>query len=149
MAVDRALIGKTGPEVVVEVEAGHIRRFAEAVGDDSPLYTDAEFAARTPFRGRIAPPTFATTFTSGSASLFADVEGFELRRVLHGEQEYVYHRPVRPGQRLWVTTRVADVYDRVGRSGRMTFIVVETVARDIDGLPVVTGRSTVVYRQDL
>jgi acyl dehydratase len=149
MPIDRTLIGKTGPEVVVDVEAGHIRRFAEAVGDDSPLYTDAAYAAKTPFRGPIAPPTFATTFMAGSSALFADVEGFELRRVLHGEQEYVYHRPVRPGQRLWVKTRVADVYDRVGRSGRMTFIVVETVARDIDGVPVVTGRSTIVYRQEL
>ncbi|MCL8208019.1 MAG: MaoC family dehydratase N-terminal domain-containing protein [Actinomycetia bacterium] len=149
MPIDRTLVGKTGPEVVVEVEAGHIRRFAEAVGDDSPLYTDPRFAAETPFRGVIAPPTFATTFPAGTASLFADVEGFELRRVLHGEQEYVYHRPVRPGQRLWVTSRVADVYERSGRTGRMAFIVVETVARDIDGLPVVTGRSTIVYRHDL
>lgn len=149
MPVDRSLVGKKTPVYTFEVEKGHIRRFVEAVGDPSPLYVDEEFAKATPFRGLIAPPTFATVLTMNMPSPLSDVPDFELRRVLHGEQEYVFHRPMRPGDKYWIQQEITDVYDRQGKSGRMTFIVVEAVARDINDLPVVTCRSTIVYRQDI
>ena len=149
MAVDISLIGKKTKEYVIEIEKGHIRSFAEAIGDCSPLYYDEEYAKSTPFKGIIAPPTFATTFTMNKRSPLADVEGFELRRVLHGEQTFIHHRPVRPGDRYWVQSEVKSVYDREGKSGRMTFITVETVAKDVNNVPVVTGQSTIVYRQSI
>lgn len=149
MAVDTSLVGKKTEEYVIEIEKGHIQKFAEAIGDTSPLYYDEEYAKQTPFKGIIAPPTFATTFTMNKPSPLFDVEGFELRRVLHGEQTFFYHRPVRPGDRYWVQSEVKEVYDREGKSGRMTFITVETVARDINNESVVTSKSTIVYRQSI
>ena len=41
------------------VEAGHILMFARSVGDENPVYTDAEAAKTTEAGGIIAPPTFA------------------------------------------------------------------------------------------
>ncbi|OUM89666.1 MAG: hypothetical protein BAA01_02565 [Bacillus thermozeamaize] len=149
MAIDKSLIGRKTEVYTIEVEKGHIRRFAEAVGDDCPLYVDEAYAVSTPYRGIIAPPTFATTLTMNAPSPLKDVPGFEMRRVLHGEQEYIFHRPMRPGDKYWVQSEITDVFDRQGSSGRMTFIIIETVARDIDNQPVVTGRSTIVYRQDI
>ena len=35
-----------------------ILRFAEGIGDDNPLWTDADYAAGTPFGTLIAPPSF-------------------------------------------------------------------------------------------
>lgn len=149
MAIDQSLIGKKTEIYHYEVEKGHIRRFVEAVGDDSPLYVDEDFAVETAFNGLIAPPTFATTLTMGKESPFDGVEGFEMRRVLHGEQEYEFHRPIRPGAQYWVQSEITNVFDRKGNSGAMTFIVVETRAKDIDKQPVVTCKSTIVYRQSL
>lgn len=149
MAIDRSLIGRKSVEYTYEVEKGHIQRFAEAVGDTSPLYTDEEYANNTEYKGIIAPPTFGTTLTMGKPGAMQGVEGFELRRVLHGEQEFIFHKPIRAGDKYWIQSEVTDVYDREGRSGRMTFIVTDTVARDINNEPVVTSRSTIVYRQDI
>src|SRR5690606_24820240 len=96
MAIDKSIIGRKTEVYTREVEKGHIRRFAEAVGDDHPLYTDETYAASTPYRGIIAPPTFATTLTMDAPNPLKSVPGFEMRRVLHGEQEYIFHRPMRP-----------------------------------------------------
>lgn len=40
------------------VEASHIMMFARAVGDDNPVYRDAEQAAKSTAGGIVAPPTF-------------------------------------------------------------------------------------------
>ncbi|MBU8907968.1 FAS1-like dehydratase domain-containing protein [Desertibacillus haloalkaliphilus] len=149
MAVDKTLIGKKGPAYWIEIEKGHIRRFADAVGDESPLYTDEDYAKQTPFQGLITPPTFATILTMGQPSPLDDVPGFELRRVLHGEQDYQFHQDMRPGDKYRVQSEIKDVYDRHGSSGRMSLIIIETVASDLQENPVVTAQSTVVYRQSL
>ena len=49
--VSRDLIGRRSDEVLVEVERGAIRKFAEAVGDTTEAC----------LRGEVAPPTFPTT----------------------------------------------------------------------------------------
>jgi len=149
MAIDASLIGKKTKPYTVEVEKGHIRRFAEAIGDESPLYIDEEFAKQTVYKGIIAPPTFPTTFTMGRPTPLTEACGFELRRVLHGEQSYIHHLPVRPGETYTVQTEVTDVYEKEGRMGKMTFIVLETEARNILNEPVVTGIATIVYRQSI
>lgn len=131
MAIDRSLIGKESPEVVFEVERGAIRKFAEAIGDPTPEYQ----------RGEIAPPTFPTTFRIPIPGL-----SLELSRVLHGEQEYAFQRPIRAGDRLRCKTRVVDVYEKEGRLGKMTFLVTEIEGRDEEGQLVFTGRSTVIVR---
>src|SRR6185437_12476777 len=41
------------------VEASHILMFARSIGDENPVYTDAEAAKKTEAGGIIAPPTFA------------------------------------------------------------------------------------------
>ena len=40
------------------IEASHIMMFARSVGDDNPIYYDAEYAADSEVGGIIAPPTF-------------------------------------------------------------------------------------------
>ncbi|BDG58988.1 MaoC family dehydratase N-terminal domain-containing protein [Caldinitratiruptor microaerophilus] len=131
MSVDRSMVGRELEPVLVEVERGAIRRFAEALGDPNPVYRE----------GRVAPPTFPTTFRFPLTEL-----GIEPSRVLHGEQEFEYTRPLRAGDRLVCRTRVADVYERTGRLGRMTFVVVTTEGRDEKGAPVFTARSTLIVR---
>ena len=46
-------------DLTFPVEAGHIMRFAAAIGDENPIYRDAAHAQATEPGGVIAPPTYA------------------------------------------------------------------------------------------
>ncbi|MDA8345447.1 MAG: MaoC family dehydratase N-terminal domain-containing protein [Thermaerobacter sp.] len=131
MAIDRSIIGRESPPAVFEVEKGAIRRFAAAIGDETPAFA----------RGEIAPPTFPTTFRSPVPGLALD-----LRRVLHGGEEYVYERPLRAGDVLHVTRRIEDCYEREGSLGKMTFYIVSAEGQDGDGEIVYRSRTTIIYR---
>jgi acyl dehydratase len=129
--ISRDLIGRESDEVIVEIERGAIRRFAEAVGDT----TDACL------RGDVAPPSFPTTIRIPVPGLT-----YDLARVLHAGQEYRYQRPIRAGDRLRCRSRLQDVYQREGRIGVMTFFIIDVDGRDENDEPVFTGRSTVILR---
>ena len=52
------IVGREFPSATADIEKGHLKRFAEAIGDDNPLWND-ELAARSMrYGGLIAPPTF-------------------------------------------------------------------------------------------
>jgi hypothetical protein len=125
------LIGRESTEVVVEIERGAIRKFAEAVGDTTEAC----------LRGDVAPPTFPTTIRIPIPGLT-----YDLKRVLHAGQEYRFQRPIRAGDRLRCRTRLQDVYQRDGSLGAMTFFIIDLQGRDEEGAPVFSGRSTVILR---
>ncbi len=131
MAADRSVVGRKAPPETFEVEKGAIRKFAAAIGDETPAFR----------AGEIAPPTFPTTFRSPLPGLSLD-----LWRVLHGGEEYVYERPIRAGDVLSVTRSIEDCYEREGRLGTMTFYVVAAEGRDPKGTLVYRSRTTIIYR---
>ena len=131
LLISRDLIGRESEEVLVEIERGAIRKFAEAVGDTTEAC----------LRGEIAPPSFPTTIRIPIPDLT-----YDLARVLHAGQEYRYQRAIRAGDRLRCRARLQDVYQREGRLGPMTFFIIEIEGRSQSGEPVFTGRSTVILR---
>jgi acyl dehydratase len=138
MAIDRAQIGQWGPETRLPVELGKIRELARAVKDENPVWGDPARA--------VAPPTFLMTIAH-----WIDLSGtrpgmkLDLRRVLHGEQEFEYLRPIRPGDVLTARSRTKDVYEKAGkRGGTMLFVVGETEFRDQAGAVVAYMRSTTI-----
>ncbi|GMA63758.1 MaoC family dehydratase N-terminal domain-containing protein [Alicyclobacillus fastidiosus] len=141
MLIDKNVIGRTGEARAIEIEKGAIRKFVEAIGDKNPLYCDEAYAQANGYASLVAPPTFPTTFRLP----LPDVH-FELSRVLHGEQEYTYERPIVAGDVLRCSSRVADVYERSGKLGNMTFLVTEIIGEDVGGHLVFSGRSTIILR---
>ena len=129
--LSRDLIGRESEVVVFDVERGAIRKFADAVQDQTPACV----------RGDVAPPTFPTTFRITIPGLT-----FDLARVLHGAQEYRYERPLRAGDRVRCRVRVADVYQRKGRLGEMTFLILAMEGTDESGSPVFSGTTTAILR---
>src|SRR5438445_4801996 len=125
------LIGRESEVVLFEVERVAIRKFAEAVHDQTPEC----------LRGDLAPPTCPTTFRMTIPGLT-----FDLARVLHGAQEYRYERPLRAGDRLHCRVRVADIYRRQGRLGEMTFLILAMEGWDESGTAVFTGTTTAILR---
>ena len=70
---------------------------------------------------------------------------YDVRRLLHGEQEFEYLAPVYAGDVLTATARVADVYEKQGsRGGTMTFGILETTFTNQRGESVLISRSTLV-----
>ena len=72
--------------------------------------------------------------------------GLDLRRLLHGSQEYIFHGPPpRAGDELTFQTRVDAIYEKEGkRGGAMTFVETVTEFRDTEGRLVAEARSTAI-----
>ena len=68
--------------------------------------------------------------------------GGGLARGLHGEQRFEYHKPVRPGMTLTVSTRPGKSWEKEGRrGGTMRFSESISEYRDENGELVVTAVS--------
>ena len=137
--VDRSLIGVWGPEGTMRVELGKVREFARAVKDDNPVYRDQ---ARS-----LAPPTFLMTIAHwlGDLGQTRSAVKLDYRRLLHGEQEFEYVRPIRPGDVLTFRSRTKDVFEKAGkRGGTMLFIIGETEFTNQHGEVVAYTRNTAI-----
>ena len=140
-AAMRAAIGVESESRTYLVEAGAISRFAEAIGDPNPIFSDEEADGRTRYGGIIAPPTFLRSLGSGPLKVEIDVPYSGL---LDGGSEWEYFQPVRPGDRITVTTNVADLFERQSKLGNTVFIVIESRYVDQLGQLVATERNTLV-----
>jgi acyl dehydratase len=163
MAVDRSVIGKSTGTQRVAVERQPLSNFAKAVKDTNPIYSDPRAAKAAGFDNIPAPPTWS--FAMGGWGLYPElqeglpkVEGnpmFEIigklqakgGLVLHGEQEFEYHRPIVAGDILRGEGKVIDAYEKETGSAVMTFVVSETVWKDDKtGEPAVTARFNLIHR---
>jgi acyl dehydratase len=132
------------PSEPYEVGREKIREFADAIGDFAPVYRDPAAARALGHADVIAPPTFPFTVTmKASAQAMFDPEvGLDYSRVVHGEQRFVYTRPVTAGDRLVVTVSIEDL--KVA-AGNHILVTKQDVATE-SGEPVVTCYSTIVSR---
>lgn len=144
MPLNRDFVGRsTRSEEPFEVTRGDIRRFALAIEDENPAYLDPKAAAELGQPDVIAPPTFLITLgTSGAGSFLQDPDlGLRFEMLVHGEQRFDLHRPVRAGDLLDSATRIADIRD-AGRNELMTLVTEVTC----EGEPVATVTNTIVSR---
>jgi acyl dehydratase len=137
----RKQIGLQSEAHVVEVERGAIRRFAEAIGDSNPLFHDEAAARKTRFGGIITPPTFCRSLGAAIPEIKINMPQF---RGLDGGSEWEYFEPIRPGDRIRVLTKIADIRESAGRLGAMVFITVETSYTNQHDLLCAVQRSTVI-----
>ena len=136
----RALGMQSGP-ATLEVEKGAIARFAEAVGDPSPLYNDEAAARKTRLGGLVAPPTFLRSLRLDRPTL----PDAPFDRLLDGGSDWEYFEPVRPGDRVTGVARIADLWERSGRLGPMLFTILEFTYTNQLGELVATQRNTLIY----
>ena len=137
----RQAIGVECAHITVEVEKGHIARFAEAVEDPNPLWTDEVAARKSRHGGIIAMPTFLRSIRPERPDFPFDVP---FQRLLDGGSEWEYFEPVRVGDRITAVGRVTDISERSGRLGPMLFItVLNTYTNQLDQV-VATQTSTLI-----
>jgi acyl dehydratase len=146
----KAMIGRVLSTGSATVQAEHLTAFARALGDEQPLYVDPQAARSGPFGALVAPPTYPIAFMTqalaGGADVFLEL-GLDFMTLVHGEQEFEYTRPIKAGETLTLTGRIADVYEKRGSNGILDFAVLETEAVDAAGQPVFFSRNTLISRR--
>ena len=133
MTLNTDRIGHTYSAYRYEVSREKVREYAAATGAPPPPETGEA----------IAPPTFAACFTIGrNTEMFSDPELGAHWNLVHGSQEYEFHRPVKVGDVLTCTPRIADIVAK----GNMELLTLEIACNDADtGEPVVTSRGTIIF----
>ncbi len=71
-----------------------ILRFCEGIGDDNPLYTDAQYAASGPYGTQIAPPSFIFACLGSVQVGWRGLGGF------HCETRMTFNQPIRVGDKI-------------------------------------------------
>jgi acyl dehydratase len=144
MPLNQALIGKEYPPIRYEVGREKLREFAAAVGETDPLYHDEEAARAAGHPDIPAVLTFPIVLSMRVGQVvYGDPElGLDYSVVVHGEQEFVYSRPIRAGDRLLAAGKVANVQVK----GRHELLTLETLVSTEAGEPVCTVRTTLLSR---
>lgn len=115
------------------VEPGKIKEMALAIGDLKEEY----------LKGEKVMPTFPTVIDFwGNGVSTSAVIGLNMKKVLHGEQEYEYVGEIRPGDLITVKGVIEDAYTKAA----MNFIIVKKEFYNEEGKLVLISRSTTIER---
>jgi len=98
------------------VNQAMINNWVEALGDTNPVYSDAEAAELAGHKGIVAPPAMVQVWTMGGrgtddplGAMMAVLDDAGFTSVVATNSEQTYHRYLRPGEHVSVTTRLGDV----------------------------------------
>jgi len=141
---DTGWLGKEFDRYSYSVTKEEIVEFAQSIGETNPLYTDEAYAKTTPYGGLIAPPAFCIVFRS-----YAGLPDLKLnygKRGFDGGKECTFLEPIRPGDTITGVDRIAQVYEKTGRSGNMIFIVRESELTNQHGAKVAVVRQSLIRR---
>lgn len=141
MALDKNLIGRAFPSSTFTVDKEMIKRYCRAIEEFDPAFKE----------GEVSPPTFASCFLipslmSAMSELSNLIDPSFIARIVHGEQEYEFCRPIKPGM-YTLEGKIADIAEKMGRSGILDIMTLETTAKNEKGEVVVIGRPTILVRR--
>ncbi len=120
------------------VPADLVRKFAESVGDLRPEY----------LQGSTVPPIFASAYIARTMNLGAALGSMRsfvkrLDKVVHGSQTYEFFEPVRAGDSLTTSGKLAAIEERAGK----LWVTLEVETQNQHGKRVSRSRMTFVVRE--
>jgi MaoC dehydratase-like protein len=126
------------PTAPYEVTRVKVVEFAAALGDVLP----AEDEARP-----LAPPTFAAVVANAAWDImFTDPDlGLSLDRVVHGDRQFRYERPLQVGDVVTATLSIAKVRVR----GTTEIITTSVDVRDAVDATVLVAEATFVHNREV
>lgn len=154
----RAMIGASvvyvSPEPFGRVA---FRYFAEAIGDDNPVYVDAAAARAAGYDDVVAPPTLLMETNQYVASRDRDDAGYKGHqwdlpvtgcRLIRGGNRYEFHAPLYPDDVVTATWRITSADEKAGRDGRAMLLVgSEARFTRADGTLLAVDRETLIYQE--
>lgn len=141
---DRSVLGKEFVLGTFPVTQEMIQTFAQAVGETDPKYLDAEAANHSGTGGLIAPPIFYDVFR---ADQIPDPKVKFGKVSFNAGQRCEFYLPIRPGDTITMKARITDIYEKTGRTGKMVFIVRETIYENQRGEKVAVVEQSQVRRE--
>jgi len=141
-----AQVGNAAPTVHAEVTRRDIQKYAASTGQTAKKYLD----------GDEAPPLIHMIYLLDVLpadqlridGLVEDtlIPELPLKRIMAGSSDIVYHRPIRPGDKLAMTRRLKDIYEKQGKSGPLIFVVLEVAVTTEAGEPVLEETTSLIAR---
>jgi len=125
-----------------EVERDMIKKLADAIGDDNPLWQDEEYAKKGRHGAIIASPTFLALLRLEEMLELVLSAECSLTRMMNGGTELEYFLPIKVGDVISVTGKIIDIYERDGKSGKMIFIISEMTYNNQMGEITAKARNT-------
>jgi acyl dehydratase len=121
-----------------------IREFGAAVGELSPLSHDVRAARAAGYADLVAPPTFAIVVTMPASDVITKdpALGMDFSRVVHGDQRFIYVRPIVAGDELTVVMTVESVRAVAGND----LLGLRAEVLDAAGKTVLAALSSLVAR---
>ena len=145
MSVNEDFVGRvfTGTPPY-EVSRVKIAEFASAVQNLHPSHLEPEAAQALGYPDVIAPATFAVVIAQrAEAEYISDPEASsDFSRVVHADERFTHHRPIRAGDVLSTAVHVDSIVERRG----ITMVSTRAEIADADGSPVATVRSSLAIR---
>ena len=89
---------------IFNVDDAAIHAFADVSTDHNPVHVDEDFAAKSPFKGRIAHGMLLGAYIS--ATLASDLPG---RGAIYVSQTLDFKRAVRPGDEVTIEVTIKDI----------------------------------------
>jgi meromycolic acid (3R)-3-hydroxyacyl-[acyl-carrier protein] dehydratase HadC len=128
-----------------EVGREKVREYAKAVKADDPASHDDAAAAALGHDGVVAPLTFSSIFALlVQQDFFKHVDvGLETMQIVQVDQRFLYHRPVRAGDKLWARVDIHSVDERFGAD----IVVTRNVCTDENGELVMEAYTTLMGQQ--
>jgi acyl dehydratase len=145
VALNEGFIGRTyPPSAPYLVGREKVREFARALGETNPVFFDIEVARALGHQDVIATPTFAIqlSMSAAEAAVMDPELGLDYSRVVHGDQRFVYSRPITAGDELVATVTIDGIRSAAGNDMLTTRVDIATTA----GEHVVTSYSVLVAR---
>jgi len=133
----RAWADRDYPDFEYLVTAIDIARFARATGETNPIHYDPAAAAAAGYAGVVAPTMFPYVIRMHGATLVpsdelepdgspsADVPPLPTKRAMAGETSIELGARIVAGDVITVRKRLADMYEKEGRSGPLVFVEME------------------------
>ena len=138
-----SFIGLESIPVTYDIERHAVERFACAIGDPNPLYSNDEIASESFYGGLIAPPTFFRSLLPGE---YPEPYPEPFAHILDGGSKYRFFEPVMVGDQITVVRKITDLYEKSGRMGTMLFKISEISYTGQDGtLKAIQTTTTITY----
>lgn len=148
------------------VERGAVRRYAQAIMDENPVYSDPG-AAGARFGGAVAPPIFPMHMSRrpfgapdplqehardpdfdglGAPRGLPEIEPLKGLSLLNGGVEIEFYRYARHGETVTQQSRYASITEKETSKGPIILVVIESEYRTGDGELLIKARRTHIRR---
>ena len=144
--IDKKLIGYEFPPVTLNVEEGRLKFFAKTLGETRGIYNSLDEAKKAGLPGILAPLTFPFLLEIDSMELVDLVNflGESLEKLLHGEENFKFHKPIYSGDKITVCKKIFDIIDK--KDGALQFVIFENNFTNQKGLLVAETSTNYVFR---